>query len=376
MRKLFAALLAGLVLAEPCFATEPGPEERLKTAVTALEKHTGDFGGLDGKPGDVDALSTLWTETQAYVAAKLDRHISPKIIEKQAPALSSYYGGLHVVPIGPNLFAISANAGPLGNVFISGKQNGHFTTLWDIRRSPMGTTPWGWNREAAQGKCLHCRSAWGSVTALPPDSAGHARFYIDARYAQDAGATQGAQLSIWRFNGRTADVLLKKNYIVVADDENGPSDKGPSIRRHNKREYRMLFACGSCLGRTMIWTIKVTPEGVADQGEIPEVPEADVIDEVFFRLWYGKDARTLARPEVLSQMSAIVVGAKKARTDPKFPTLGMVMATSAARLGRQTVVTLSTDVDSAPVMRFAVDHTKSGSILTKLEISQEIQRGN
>lgn len=373
MRTPIAAALAGLILAAQAVAGTPTPEDRVIAAAAALQRHTGDFGALDGKPGDLDAWNGLWTAVQAYVANRLDHGVTANEIEKQAPALNSIYGGLTIVAIGQDLYAASANAGPLGNVFLVGKRSGRFTTVWDIRQSAMGNTAWGWNGEAARDKCRRCRPASGTVTALPPDARGRARFYIDAGYAQEMGATSGAQLSIWAFDGRKADVLLQKNYVVVADDENAPTDQGPLIRRHNKRDYRMLFACGSCLGRMMTWTVKVSPGGVTDLGETADIPEADAVDEVFFRLWHGKPVRGFADPAVIAQMTAIVANAKTRWTDPALTSIGMVMDVSRTRQGARTILVFSTDNDMAPVMRFVLVGTKSGLFLEKLKISQQKQ---
>jgi len=371
MRTLIAAALAGILLFGQAYATQPTPEARMVAAAAALEKHAGDFGTLDGKPGDIAAWNALWSAVQAYVADRLDQHATPKVIEKQAPPLSSYYGGLHIVTIGKDLYAVSVSAGPMGNAFVTGKRNGHFATVWDIRQSAMGNTAWGWNAEAARNQCTRCRPASGTVFALPPDSTGRARFYIDAGYFQEMGATSGAQLSIWRFDGRSGDVLLRKNYVVVADDDNGPTDQGPFIRRHDKYQYRMLDAYGSGLGRMLTWTIKVTPDRIEDLGETPDIPEMDTVDEVFWRISQGKNAAELAAPTVVKQMAAIVAEARKTYKDPRFPSVGMLMGAAAIHHGEETIVEVGTDNDAAPRMRFTVLHRKTGFFLAKLEIPPE-----
>jgi len=340
-------------------------------AAAALEKHIGDFGALDGKPGDIDAWNKLWATVQAYIADRLEQHVTPKVIEKQAPPLSTYYGGLHIVAIGTDLYAVSASAGPLGNVFVIGKRNGHFATVWDIRQSAMGTTAWGWNAEAARNQCNRCRPASGIVFALSPDSTGRARFYIDAGYFQEMGATSGAQLSVWRFDGHSGDVLLKKNYVVVADDENCPADQGPYIRRHDKTQYRMLYAYGSGLGRMLTWTIKVTPDRIEDLGETPDIPEMDTVDDVFWRISQGKNTADLATPAVVKQMAAVLAEARKIYKDPKFPSVGMLEGATAVHHGEETIVEVGTDNDAAPRMRFTVLHRKTGFFLAKLEILPE-----
>jgi hypothetical protein len=367
--RILLALL-GIFLCLQAAAGET-PEERLQAAIVEFQQHTGDHSELDGKPGDLVAWNELWAALQAFVVDQMDHSVSPQTIQTHTPPLDNTWSGITIVPIGHNSYAVSANAGWFGNIFLIAKHEGHFRIVWDIRNSELGLSKWGWNYEAARGKCKQCRAAEGKVFALPLDAAGRPRFYIDAHYAQDAGATSGAQLSIWSFNGTTATAVLKKNYIVVADDEFTPTNTASLIKRHDKHEYRMFFACGSCLGRMLTWTINTKPEGISDLGESPDIPEADAVDEVFFRLWNNVDTKALASPEVLQQMGTLVAEEKARKYDPKFPTLGMLMSTFASRSQSHTKLTFDTDNEAAPKMVFSILHKKSGYYLEKLEIPPE-----
>lgn len=204
---------------------------------------------------------------------------------------------------------------------------------------------------------------------MPPDAAGHIRFYVDGGYAQPAGATTGSEVSIWSWDGQTAKALFRGKYISVADDQPKIEEKSARLLIHPKTQYRVLSACGACSGRKLIWTLDLSGDGVKDLGKRPEIPEADLVDEVFFRLWHGKDTNTLAAPKALEQMAAIVAETKKGKTDPKFPSLGMLMSIMAERHGDHTKLIFDTDVDAAPQMVASVLHKKSGYYLENFEFS-------
>jgi len=357
--RIFLALLGIFVLA--AIPSQAGSEqENLGAAAKQLGSYTDGF-YLDHKPGAEAALDDFRKAAQRWVVAYLNAHpkAAPSALKEVASAIDREVD-FSFTPLAPDLLAVSASYGELGNVFlIGGTQH---VILWDIRQAGDH----GWAAKAAFGD--NNRALSGDVHRLPPDAAGHIRFYVDGGYAQPAGATRGAQISIWSWDGKAAKAVFRDDYISVADDLPVVEVLGDRIVLHPKKQYRMLFACGSCSGRKLTWTLKLTGDGVTDMGKRPDIPEADVVDEVFFRLWQGKTASALAAPSVVQQMAAIVAEAKKRNSDPKFPNIGMLMGASANRTGALTQLLLATDNATAPEMDFSVLHRKTGYYLSRLEI--------
>jgi len=59
------------------------------------------------------------------------------------------------------------------------------------------------------------------IGRLPDDAQGRACFYIDATYAQVAGATVGAQISLWTWDGSQALPQLTREYFYTGEQSAG-----------------------------------------------------------------------------------------------------------------------------------------------------------
>ncbi|GAA0550730.1 hypothetical protein FHS83_001279 [Rhizomicrobium palustre] len=350
------------------------PKQALDAATKVLSSHTDGF-YLDHKAGAETALDNFRTAAQRWAVAYLDAHpkAAPSALKAAAEAMDRELS-ITFTPLAPELMAVSASYGELGNVFLLAKQGTHYAVVWDIRKTgPDTARDNGWGAMAAFGdgcgRCCDCRALYGDVYALPPDAAGHIRFYIDGGYAQPAGATRGAEISIWAWDGKAAKALFKGDYVSVADDLPIVEAKDDTILVHPKTQYRMFYACGACSGRKLTWTLKLTGDGVRDLGKRVDLPEADAVDEVFLRLWQGKGASALAAPKVLEKMAAIVAETKKSASDPNDPNLGMLSGIDVKRNGDRATLTYDTAVAAAPKMVATVLHKKSGYYLEAFDFS-------
>jgi hypothetical protein len=344
-------------------ATPVSAKQRAIDAAANLAKHSDGF-SLDESPDAVPALNALWVAMQAWAVDYLNRHpkATPHDVEADAPIIDPD-NSFKAASISPGLYGISVRYLQIGNVFLVGQHNSGNAVLWDIRNSEPPHTLIGWNTKAAR-PCSKCRAAYGEIHPLPADNAGNSRFYVDGGYAQEAGAAYGKLLSIWVWNGKTAQAALRKDYAVTADDEE-LFYAGNLIKITVKDEYRMMFSCGACSGRQLHWTIRIGRDRVDDLGLKPDIPEMDTVDEVFFRLWKSKPATSLAAPPVLAKMKAIVDHARK--LDQKNPDLGLLTMTTVEQRKGSSILTVSINNEDALQMRFTVERKNGGFYLSRLE---------
>jgi hypothetical protein len=156
---------------------------------------------------------------------------------------------------------------------------------------------------------------------------GQPRFYIDGTYAQSAGGTVGAQISVWVWDGMTARPQIARAYAFMVDQSVSTRVEGDLLKVQQKKFFRTFFSCGMCEERQTDWNVRLIPEGVQDLGEESLVPELDAVDELFYRVIHHKSAADVAAPSVIESAERIVgeVRAEKSVKDWKeFPTLGMI----------------------------------------------------
>jgi hypothetical protein len=138
----------------------------------------------------------------------------------------------------------------------------------------------------------------GSAHPLPCSSSGAARFYVDAFAALEAGGTFPKQLGVWEWDGLTAKPLLVRNYL--SSFESGEvTFNGSELRIPTKGHYKRFFSCGQCTEPLVIWTVRVDPEGVSDQGLQDAIPEVRLADELWDRIFSNRDMSDIAAPGVI-----------------------------------------------------------------------------
>ena len=147
-------------------------------------------------------------------------------------------------------------------------------------------------------------------------------------YAQRAGGTAGAQISLWAWDGTTAHPLIARAYALMIDQAVWTRVEGDLLKVQQKKFFRSFYSCGMCEGRQTDWIVHLGPECVEDLGEKSMVPELDAVDELFYRVIHHKSAADVAAPAVIEAAERIVGDARageSAKEWKEFPTLGMIM---------------------------------------------------
>ena len=111
-----------------------------------------------------------------------------------------------------------------------------------------------------------------------------------------------------------------------------------------KDEFKSFFACGSCEGQQLDWTIRIGPDRIDDLGMTSAAPELDLIDTLYDRILNAKPVTDLASPAVVKALESKTEAVRKEASgsdDP--PTLGMLWDWKVAVEGQRTKLWMSTD---------------------------------
>jgi hypothetical protein len=196
----------------------------------------------------------------------------------------------------------------IGHVVIVTRQGTKPPQLWDIVATLPAQVP-----DAYQLGCWRpmpgVRPCYTQhIGLLPNDASGAPRFYIEAGYAQVAGATTGHQLSIWRWNGEVATPLYVTSFAGIGDaPQEGVHVAGDTIRIVQKDQWTVLDPCGACDGRQVAQLLRLTSRGVSDEGTVSLTPELDLVDAIYTKFRLGQAADALATPAVLQFMRQLWV---------------------------------------------------------------------
>jgi hypothetical protein len=298
-------------------------------ASAELAKHVEDQ-WIDDDPGTPALLEREWKLEGEFVAAWLNERPAVSVADVKAAIdqLVPSHQECDCLALNPTAFLVTG-AGPIGNVYIVAKTNDRYRLAWSTAQ-----------RQQASGKTAEMLAAWraenahptkGSVDPrigrLPDDFMGRARFYIDGMYAQSAGATVGAQISVWLWDRTVARPLITREYAVMLDQAVGTRLESDLLMVQQKKQYRSFFACGGCEGRQIDWVVRIHPDRIEEAGERVVTPELDVIDELFDRIIHDKAAAELAAPEALRVAARIVRESRTISGEKnwkEYPTLGMM----------------------------------------------------
>lgn len=102
--------------------------------------------------------------------------------------------------------------------------------------------------------------------------------------------------------GNTATMVLGKSYSYMLDQAVGTRVERDLLRVRKKEDFKTFFDCGSCEGRQVEWTIRVTPEAVEDLGDKSMVPELDAVDELVYRIRKGLPTQGLATRRIVQTL--------------------------------------------------------------------------
>lgn len=314
-----AMLLSSPAIAQPALA-------RIKTEFQAVsiqvEKHLVEGQWIDDDPESPALLTRQWALAGEWVAAWLDAHpVNGAADVEMALAALAPSEDPRCIALNRTTFLMSA-PGPIGNALIVAKSGDRYRVAWNIARSQQAA----WRAENAK------QSSHGSLAPdfgrLPPDANGMPRFYVDGTYAQIAGATIAAQISLWVWDGFTARPAITHEYGYMLAQKVRTRMEGDILKVQQKKSFRTFYSCGQCEERQMDWMVRVTPERLEELGEKSLVPELDLVDELFARLMHNRNAAAIASAAALQAARSILAQARSelsAKEWKEYPTLGMLM---------------------------------------------------
>lgn len=293
--------------------------ERYREAKHIYDEHSQPGFQHDDSPAALKALKDMWAASADEVtqllshnqgATAMDIDTALCNLESQTDCAPSS-DGANVVKLAASLFLVAQSSEETGTVFVVGLRDGKPGLLWSINTAePQQLDRRGllaaWRVDRSGNACgkatgynfARCGPLYAEVGLLTPTATGEPRFYIDAGYAQAAGATIGHQTSVWRWDGTIANLLWIDTHLVMIDQKTGNSFSDGVLTIGEKVEFRSFFSCGSCEGRQMLHRLRVTPSGIEDLGKTSTTPELDLIDELFWRLAHGKETSDIASPQV------------------------------------------------------------------------------
>ncbi|MDE2183530.1 MAG: hypothetical protein KGJ78_10970 [Alphaproteobacteria bacterium] len=325
-KAVIAALggLAGLVLLGQASAAPPTPEARYAEALAALDAKCDEFCGygINGSLEERRALDALWDATQDWTVAylsdrrKIDlRKINTDLVNRHAHERTNIAPDA-IFALQPGLYGVLSSWEWTGNVFLVEKHEGRFRVAWDIRKADAGAFPVlkAWHTDRARNDCEKdgnasrdvCGPIIGNeIKLLPRDGDGRVRFALLATYGQLAETTVAGQLSIWTWDGTAPRIQWAKRYTYNFEDASW-RQHGELLKIRATGWWRMFFACGTCIGRQMNWTIRIGPHRIDDLGMTPVVAELDALDEIFYRVWKHLPADDLATSKVQETAAKII----------------------------------------------------------------------
>jgi len=346
---LLIAALATLFCVTAC-STRANPAKIRKeyaAVAAALRGHSDGF-SIDESSGASALLDRKWSLQAEWVAAFLNAHPSAtgKQIEGSVSDLDANLRS-DVTSLGQGLYGVGIEEGEMGNAFVVAKKGKHYRPVWIAKDLRPGTTRDGkllaaWSAQAAREECrpkareedwLNCGPLHGVFDSLPDDDQGRRRFFLNGSYAERAGMTVAAQLSIWVWDGSEPRLEFVGTYIFYIEQPVGTRLEGEFLRVRVRDQYRTFSTCCDDEGRPMDWNLKVTPTGVQNLGYSPVPSPLEALDELFYRIAKGMPAEDVATPQVLAQARALV---RRAPKENGIPTLGTLMSTSPDPAGGAT----------------------------------------
>ena len=325
-----------------------------------LQKHLVHDWWIDDDPQSAELLARQWSLAGEWVATWLDAHpsVGQNAVEAAISELTPTEEPTEYLRLTEDTFLVVA-PGPIGNVFIVSKSNGHYRLAWTTAQTQEASGEQGkilaaWRAENARhggrGPYAQGFGSAGPVTPnlgeLPSDAKGRARFYIDGNYAQSAGGTEEAQISLWLWDGTTAHLLTARAYTFEIEQSVRARLEGDLLKVQQKKFFRTFGSCGPCEERQTDWVVRITPRGIEDLGEKSLTPELDAVDKLFYRVIKQKSAADIAAPAAIEDAASIVQGAKEEHSEKdwkEYPTLGMIDGWKVEKDAKGEILCLATD---------------------------------
>jgi hypothetical protein len=335
---LLTAVSASLVFGAACSNRVSPVKIRKEYAAVAaaVERHSDGF-SIDESPEASVLLDREWSLQAAWVTAYLEDH--PSATARQIERSVSDLGAnlqCNATLLARGLYGIAIQKGEVGNVFVIAENHKRHRLVWNAKDLKPGTTRnskllVAWSARAANGQCrnklkdedwLNCGPLYGRFGILPDDDKGRRRFFLDGSYAEVAGLSAVAQLSVWVWDGAEPRPEFVGTYSYYIDQPVGTRLEGELLRVRVRAQYRTFSTCCDDEGRPMDWNLKLTPTGVEDLGYSPVPSPLEIVDEVFYRTAKGIRADDIAAPQVVAQARALV---RRMPKESAVPAMGVLM---------------------------------------------------
>lgn len=297
---------------------------RFQQAHARVSRHTtGNGFEVDPSPAATAALQAQWAAVRDLVVALLDRQPQIALASLARQARRSAGFGLYAFPLDSGTLLVSATSGEFGTVFLLHRgADGRYRTALalDAPAAEAGDAMpelSAWQPAHAGNDCRTQRPepAWSQcgpmaverLIRLPNEAGGARRFAILGDHVAAMGGTERYQVSIWRWDGRSATLLLSRTLfqalghpLFVAQDT-----RGFTLRARGA--FQAFSACEECGGRQMIWRFDLPPVGAAAPRIHSFAPELDLVDRLYARLAAHKPTADLAAPSVIARLRNVEV---------------------------------------------------------------------
>ncbi|MBX7222310.1 MAG: hypothetical protein K1Y36_20340 [Blastocatellia bacterium] len=310
----------------------------------------------DKQPEEVAGpLRRSWNLVGAWTAAYLNTH--PQATERELSAAllkllktncdfdESHVSAAQLSSGNKAAFAVAVNWIWIGTFFVVAKDaGGKFQFAWNIKdvaeknfasRNELGY--WAFGRAG-----IHDGPLTGDVHPLPPGKSGNPRFWVDGVSRPAMGLSKPGQISVWEWDGKTAQSLFIKTYNTHEEWHQVRFQSG-NLVIHAVEEAKTYYFCGSCetIEPRSLWTLAITPEGVQDKGRTYVIPELDFVDRLIFRFCVGENVSDAAAPTVIQKLKKLFPKPKSGKK-LDYP-LAMISVSPPSRQGNRTVLKLNSD---------------------------------
>lgn len=356
----------------PALADTADIETGYRLAAERVQKHSSDF-WLDGSKAGEHALAHAWTRLAGWTVAYLNEHPNATVKRLKNAAPNASDSSLDAVLLAPKVYLVSAGVNGFGTVFIVDGADGAYRLAWSIRdRAGRDAFPIlsSWSAAAPSRNCQEpadnlgrCGTLSAKAMRLPDRGADHARFYVAATYAQMAETTVAGQLSLWTWDGHTAQPLFAKRYLYNFEDESIRMD-GDVMTIRASDFYRSFYNCGTCIGRQMDWRLRIGPDRVDDLGMTPVIPELDAADELLYRAARHRAMDDMASPEAQAAAEKLMADAYHDAQDTDYISVGMMGDQSIRHRAERSFACLQTD--EAGTLTFTMERGEGGFYVTHM----------
>ena len=213
------------------------------TVAKALQPHCDGF-EIEDTSESAQLLDRKWSLIAEWVAFKMNGRPSAAAEDMEAtlkeldPELTG-----NAVKLESNSFVIAVRFGEMGTFFVISGQPGNREVAWAVKDAARNHKEDGFARWAVYAASKN--PPYGSIGKLPKRNSGIERFYVHAGFSQRMGGTIGNQISIWEWNGISAQPVFIKDYTASIETMDAMFD-GSLLKYYSKESFKTFFSCGGC----------------------------------------------------------------------------------------------------------------------------------